>query len=132
MSSKIGIIYEDIKLRTAWQRSFPFIFCLRRLVAAIIIFWLPKYGAIQIILSVYSNVASMLFIIASKPKPTRYDNRLEIFNEVMILVISLNLFTFTDFVPDSIQRLNMGYFLLAQNYFSISLNVGASFYTYVI
>ena len=132
LKSKIGIIYEDIKLMTPWQRSFPFFFCLRRFVAAIIIFWLPKFGAIQIILSVYSNIASMLFIVASKPKPTRFDNRLEIFNEVMILVLSLNLFTFTDFVPDSIQRFNMGYFLLAQNYFSISLNFGASFYTFTI
>ena len=41
-------------------------------------------------------------------------------------MISLNLFTFTDFVPDSGQRYNMGYLMLCENYLMIGINIVTS------
>ena len=120
---KFGALYANTRLTNSFERMYPFNFCLRRLAAVAVIFSMNNHGAIQIIFSVYCNILSIIYITRVKPMPHRAANRIEIFNEVMILVISLNLFTFTDFVPDSKHRFNMGYMMLAQNYLMISVNI---------
>ena len=68
----------------------------------------------------------MIYKCQIMPLKTRSENRLEVFNEVMILVISLNLFTFTEFIPDPLWRLNMGYLMLSENYLMIFINLSYS------
>ena len=119
----IGQLYSVNRLTCVFSRAYPLFFCVRRLAAVAVIFFLMGRGSIQIILTLYSNILSMIYKCLIMPLKTRSENRIEVFNEVMILVISLNLFTFTDFVPDSLLRLNMGYLMLSENYLMIFVNL---------
>ena len=53
----------------------------------------------------------------------RRENRIEIFNNFIILVLSYCLFCFTDFVPDANGRYSMGYVMAALTILNIIINL---------
>ena len=59
------------------------------------------------------SLANLIFIILAKPFSTKKANYTEIYNEVTILVVSILLFSFTDFVPKTSTRQVAGYSLIA-------------------
>lgn len=53
-----------------------------------------------------------IFIIHAKPYESRGANRVEVFNEVTILLVALHLYTFTEFVPYAELQTYSGYSLI--------------------
>ena len=55
-------------------------------------------------------------------------NRIEIFNEITLLVLSYFLFFFTDFVPSVYMRYTLGWVFISITVFNIAVNWCALFY----
>ena len=102
--------YNNEKQTTKWFIGY---FYLRRLLFSICCVYLINYPVFQIQLYMAFSLANLIFIIRAKPFTTRKANYTEIYNEVTILVVSILLFSFTDFVPNTSTRQAAGYSLIA-------------------
>ena len=58
----------------------------------------------------------------------KFLNRMEIFNELTLLVISYSLFSFTEFIPDVEFRYSLGWGFIAIVAFNITINWVALMY----
>ena len=71
------------------------------------------------------------FYIANGPMQGFANNFVQIFNEVVVLLIVISLVIFTDFVPDPVDRYNQGYTLLYFIGFNIFVNLAILIYSIV-
>ena len=66
------------------------------------------------------TLGTLILIQAYQPYETKYANKTETFHEMAILFLIYVALCFTDFVPDSEARYNMGYVYLALNILMLS------------
>ena len=69
-----------------------------------------------------------LFFIIVKPLNQPFLNRMEIFNEISLLICSYFLFMFTDFIPDAQTRYLAGWGFIGMAVFNIAVNWLCLFY----
>mmetsp|Transcript_20646 Transcript_20646/g.31490 ORF Transcript_20646/g.31490 Transcript_20646/m.31490 type:complete len:104 (+) Transcript_20646:6281-6592(+) len=81
---------------------------IRRLAYAVLLVCLDKHTWVQIVVIFYLQQAMVIYLGKMKPKQSRLDNRMELFNEAMTLMISYHLLLFTDYVDDLELRYNFG------------------------
>ena len=67
---------------------YHFFFCMRRVAVITSALWLNQYPALQLILFYIGSAFAMVFIAAASPFETTFENRLEIFNELIVLLIT--------------------------------------------
>lgn len=67
----------------------------------------------------------------TKPMENNQSNKMEFFNEAMILVIMYNTMILTDFVPDKDMQWDIGYIMIGSVLFHIVVNIGLLFYNSV-
>ena len=72
---------------------------------------------------IWPTLAVMILLGLVEPLSSRHQNRVEIFNNFMILVMSYCLISFTDYAPDPEARYTMGYGLVVLTIFNIVVNV---------
>jgi len=72
--------------------------------------------------TVFVNQSVIILLGMSDVFLLKGDNRLEMFNEVMIMIQSYHLFIFSDFVPNDTTRYRMGAVLIALTIFTILVN----------
>ncbi len=80
---------------------------LRRLVFVLTIFYLSEYLYFQIVIFILGNILYLLYLIYGKPISTGL--YIEVFNEVITLILSVFLLIFTDFVKDADIKYRTGY-----------------------
>jgi hypothetical protein len=85
-------------------------------------FFLRELPSMQIILFTYINSISFVYIGVNRPLILRYKNRLELFNEFIVVLISQVLFTFTDFVESEEWKYTMGFYMIGLICLSILVN----------
>ena len=66
------------------------------------------------------TLGTLILILNYQPYETKYANKTETFHELAILFLIYVALCFTDFVPESEVRYNMGYVYLALNLLMIS------------
>jgi hypothetical protein len=99
---------EDIRLKAKDKLLFPFFFISRRIFLGVLSIWGHNY-TFQYMSLFYLSTVILIFIELQRPFKTKARNRLELFNEVFIIIIMYHFFIFTDFVPDSMAKYKMGY-----------------------
>ena len=60
-----------------------------------------------------------------KPYEIRRDNKMELINEIICIVIMYHIFCFTDYIPDPQIKYNLGFSVLFFNTLSLSINLGS-------
>lgn len=99
-SAKFDSLYEGLDMGSRYAMWYYSIFTVRRLIYGISAVALDKHPIVQIaILNVQSTLV-IIYLTLVKPFEVSYMNKLEIFNEICILIVSYHMFIFTDFVPD--------------------------------
>jgi len=100
-AAKIGSLYEGTKLNFGKRGAYyNVVFTLRRFSYASLLVFLPSFNWVQILLFFVLQIAIILYVGVRRPKDTRFNNRLELFNEFWTLVISYHLLIFTDYYTD--------------------------------
>ena len=104
-------------MRSKWDIAFNFIFVVRRMLFCITIFAIED-PVLQLISIFFINKFAACYIAYFQPKlevghvTSKFKNimnRLEMFNEVMIYIITLHLIVFSDMVSDVHVKFNAGY-----------------------
>lgn len=65
----------------------------------------------------------VIYIYAAKPFTSKFDNKLEGFNEICIMFSSVHLIMFTDLVPDQELQFKVGYSIIAVIFINMAVNM---------
>ena len=76
------------------------------MIGASIIF-ISKFPLLQIVVVLVSSFVQLLYMIKVKPFKHTYMNKLELFNEGTIFLLSYLLFGFTDYSEDALAKINI-------------------------
>jgi hypothetical protein len=100
-SSRIGSLYEGLKLNSRAAMFYNVVFTTRRLIFAVVVTMLTNYPTFQIFILILKCVLIIIYLALVRPFVEPSQNLLEIVNEIFIIAISYHMFVFTMFVPDS-------------------------------
>lgn len=95
-----GTTYSDLKSESKGALLYNVLFMLRRLFFVALAIFALAYPLIQYKLLIFHCLALMTYLLTVYPFDTPYLNRLELFNEISILLASMHLLALTDFNPD--------------------------------
>jgi hypothetical protein len=121
--TKWGIMYEGLKTENKWQVMTNAIFMIRRLVFLFTCFYLVHSVALQILALNFLNLFVMMYTASSKALDLRYNNRLNLFNEICVTVIGWHLMFFTGLVTDLNMQFTMGWSMVAWISFNTGVNI---------
>jgi hypothetical protein len=119
---KYGSMIENLNFKEKSSANQIAIFCYRRLMQSllIVVFTEKYYFQIQIM-----TAGSTLFIISagmSNVLKSRYNRRLNYFNESSLLIHCYLYFLLSDFLPDPVLRYKVGFLLITNTCFNFALN----------
>ena len=101
----------------------PFFFLVRRLMIAIAIVIVNQVLIWQIMLMASQIVASVIIIGNVRPYRHPSKRKIEIFNEIILMVVMYTIICFSDLVPNIEARFTIGYVCMA----TISTHLGVNF-----
>ena len=104
------------------------LFVFRRLIYALNIVFLQGSTVAQLFVQFFCCLLMLLFIIDVNPLNQPFLNRIEIFNEVTLLILSYFLFFFSDFVPNVYMRYALGWAFIFIAVLNIAVNWCALFF----
>jgi len=100
------------------------LFMLRRFALALcLVFWV-EHPTFQLMTFQFSSLFMMMFQGQFMPYITRAQNRMELFNESLVLMSSYHLFLFGDFVRDADTFYKIGYSLVFIIFLCVIINFG--------
>lgn len=105
---KYGAFYESVKTRDRYTRSYSMIFVLRRVVFCFALFAVESPGC-QYLMIYFNNLAYSIYFFNHKPKSIPYLQNLEMFDEVLINIITMHLIPFSDFGPNPEVQSDLGF-----------------------
>ena len=94
--NKYGDLYEGINLGKAYL-FYNIWFVVRRLILAISLFLMRDFVVIQLAILNIGSFVTVQYLIVCRPFEDETSNKVEIFNEIIILLISYLCWVFTDF-----------------------------------
>lgn len=71
------------------------------------------------------------FILTVRPMEDNVSNQTLVFNEVVISMLCINLFMFTDYVPDPVVRYEIGWIFAYFVYFMFLVTMGVWLYDFI-
>ena len=107
-----GSLYQGIQLDSKWQVACNLVFMFRRMFFITICFNLAQIPGVQIILVNLSNLASCVYYGKVKPFQTRFQTYLNLFNELLVTIVTWHMMLFTDFVPDQDIQYMLGWSMI--------------------
>jgi hypothetical protein len=111
----IGEMYEGTRIDSIYQRAYNLVFITRRFIYLTIAVFIQdnKKAGIQIILILYLNLVTSIYIVSTKSQPKRILNNIEILNEYFVYISTSIMILFTDFVPDFDLQFTFGWYFIA-------------------
>ena len=91
---------------------YPLFFFYRRILTPLCLIYFPKYFIVQQFTLIMLGVATVILIGLKRPFKTKSRNRIELLEEVNIIVISYHLFCFTEWLPDKKIQHTIGYSII--------------------
>lgn len=88
IKQNIGVFYEGMKLNSYYSTLYTVFFLCRRLLTAFILINLHEYPFFQGAFLLIFSTANLVYQVTEKPYSTKLENRIEIFNELCILLCS--------------------------------------------
>lgn len=100
-----------------------FFFIIRRLILVLAAIFLSDYPAIQALIYNVLSQLNLLYLIKYQPFKGALTQRIEIFNELCILLASLQFFCYTDFLAQADMKTFLGYWLIATVFLNFTVNI---------
>ena len=119
----IGTIYIELRQDSKMALLYHVFYTLRRLFFSLLVFVFRDQPSIQVQLFVFHCILVIIYIVLCKPFENPVMNRLEIFNELCIIVAGYHLFTFTSFVDSASSQYMMGWSMIGVTIFNIAVNM---------
>lgn len=98
-------------------------FLVRRLTFALIVVMIKESLAVQVCLVQYCSLGLLVYLILITPMETNIHNKIQIFNESLLLILAGMLFLFTEYVESPITRYDIGWWLIYGILFNIIVNI---------
>jgi len=105
-----------------WGLHFTFVFLVKRLILAVCVVFLKEMPFLQIQVVVFMLSLDLIYTGQVQPFASKFLNRMEMINNVFILLCSYYLFLFTEFVPSPEAKFNLGWSLVAVYWICIVFN----------
>jgi len=94
------LLYEDIKPKSKIALLFNVFFVVRRMIYVETAFSLNDHPCQQFQILMLMNLIMQVFLGNFRPLITRKMNKMEIYNDLIVYIVTFHFFLFTDFVPD--------------------------------
>ena len=91
---------------------------------ALVVVFMQDYPVFSIFLVNFQALAMMMTCGLTQPFSTRLAIRMELMNEVFVLLTTYHLYQFTDFLTDLNMRSNVGTSLIVCTIVNVLLNIG--------
>ena len=95
---KWGAPMEGLNKDNKWSLAYPVMFLTRRILFVLIVLWLYTNVILQLALQISITLISYAYLTHFKPFEDRIVQELEVFNEVMLLIMIDVLVCFTDII----------------------------------
>lgn len=120
IKDRFHTLFEALKLpmkETEPARLFllisPIGFFTRRILFVLIVFLLEESLWAQIVISTLASLALTINLLYYRPSETRFLNIMEVYNELVLLLVTYLFCGFSDVVPDAKLRYDLGYVYIA-------------------
>jgi hypothetical protein len=100
IGKRLGSIYKDVRKDSPVRLLFIAFYVVRRIIFAISTLYLSSNPMFQIMLFHIMSVAQFVYIGLWKPFESPLQNRIELMNEGCILIVSVLMPGFTDYMQD--------------------------------
>ena len=107
--SRWGSLYESVKLENKYTTSYYLVFMLRRIVFVGVAFFMYSSPSSQLQLIMFLNTAIMIYFGSFRPLDSALLNRIEMFNEQCISIVTFNMMLFTSWVDNPEARYMYGW-----------------------
>ena len=106
--ARYGTVVDGLDVKSKYNKlkvvAMPTHFFLRRICAVLSILIFQKYLWSQIVTQFVMSFTILFLLQGYSPLESRFENRVEIFNEMCILNMTYMVMLFTDYVPDAFLR----------------------------
>ena len=106
-----------------WALFFPLMIIFRRLAFVGSVVLLPDQCFVQIIIQMVLTMVNMSYLLHFKPHASFYSTSVEIFNELINLILMYHIMCFTFFVPEANTRYLIGYSFIGFTVFNLSVHI---------
>ena len=93
-------IFSQVNIYKIAGAYYQIIFIVRRLIFGISIVAIDDKPVIQCLVAIFLNFTYIFYVAYWEPFKTKYQNKMEIFNETINMIITYNFLIFTDFVSE--------------------------------
>jgi len=121
---RFGTLYFNVNINHEFNILITCVFCLRRIIYALIIVFLNPWPAIQLMAMLAHCSFTMGYIMCNRPFKLPLLNGLEFLNEASITLIVYHLLAFTDFVGNPETQFKVGYSIIVVTGVNIVVNLG--------
>ena len=128
---RIGSLYEELDLsKSKWVIAVPINFMIRRIMTCITIVYVetPVY---QIFVLDFTVLFVVILHGQILPFSTKSHHRIDVFNEVCVLVIMYHMIVYTDFVTNAHRKFEMGWSMITITLINVVVNIGFLLYMQV-
>jgi len=101
----------------------PMAFFVRRVLLSLTVVWLRGYPVFQIFITNFSVLAVIILHGQIEPYATRFENRLETFNELLVVGIVYHMCIFSPWVYSAQRKYGAGWSIIAITCFNIAVNI---------
>ena len=122
--NRYGIFYEGMSLKTKLNALYNVIFMTRRLITAVILVLMYDFPFFQTQLLLVMSTANVIYMISFKPLSDKTQNKIEILNEVTIMLCCHCLDCFLNTAIPLEARDLVGWALMAFASVNIAINIG--------
>ncbi len=124
-----GSTYNEIRVDSKSALMYNVFYMLRRLWIALIATMLKEFSFLQVQLIVLHSIVMTIYVTLFKPFELPLLNRMEVFNEYTIMLATVHLLTFTQFVPEPETQYIMGWSIIGITVLNIAVNMFVMFYS---
>ena len=109
---KWSAFYEGIKTTNRGTLAYYYIFYARRVFFCFVAFYLLPLTIVKVQIIMMINLFIVIYQASYNPFITKKKNRIELFNEVFITIITFHICLFTEFMPNQESKITMGWSMI--------------------
>ena len=109
MKVKFGELTEGMDAQSHTMIIYTTLDLVRRILLAFVVVFATQVLWLQILVTTLSCLAMIVTIGYTKARLTNFDRRMDLFNEIKMLIITYHIMLFSPFVPDIPTQWKIGY-----------------------
>ena len=121
------VLYQNLRVLKSMRFSTfvvePLYFYMRRVMLAVTVVYLQSQPFFQLQLLVWQSLIAIMILITLNPYSTKSQGRLELFNEILILLCIYHVFGMTDLISSVPAKLYLGYSLVGLLVFQFTFGI---------